>query len=137
MSAKVKKSIKIVKFFSYLDVKDTGHKGDSSVFDVGTAAIYNLLFKIMGDKRSYKELWELDHPPATELSHAAETGSYDLITQVADDHGCQLEENDANLEINDEVIDKLESLMPKLTNQIENNLNNINSYDLNKILKEK
>ena len=57
---KAKKSNKIVDFFKYLDVRDSGHKNDWEISDLGTAALYNLLFKLMGDKRSYQDLWKLD-----------------------------------------------------------------------------
>ena len=137
---KAKKSNKIVDFFTYLEVKDIGYKDNGQISDLGTSAFYILLFKLMGDKRSYEDLWELDHPPGTEISAAAECGDYSLVIEICDanNHDCKLKENGATLIINDEIIDKLESLIPQLTWEIENNWNNwtIENLNLNEILKE-
>ena len=42
---KAKKSNKIVDFFKFLDVKDSGYKNNYEISDLGTAALYILLFK--------------------------------------------------------------------------------------------
>ena len=135
---KAKKSIKIVDFFKFLDVKDSGYKNNYEISDLGTAALYILLFKLMGDKRSYQDLWKLDHPPATEISSAAESGDYSWVIEICDanNHNCELKENGATLIINDEIIDKLESFIPQLVREIENNFNSIEGLNLNEILKE-
>ena len=89
---KAKKSNKIVDFFKFLDVKDSGYKNNYEISDLGTAALYILLFKLMGDKRSYQDLWKLDHPPATEISSAAESGDYSWVIEICDanNHNCEL-----------------------------------------------
>ena len=135
---KAKKSNKIVDFFKFLDVKDSGYKNNYEISDLGTAALYILLFKLMGDKRSYQDLWKLDHPPGTEIFAAAECGDYSLVIEICDanNHDCKLKENGATLIINDEIIDKLESLIPQLVREIENNWNSIEGLNLNEILKE-
>ena len=135
---KAKKSNKIVNFFKFLDVKDSGYKNNYEISDLGTAALYILLFKLMGDKRSYQDLWKLDHPPATEISSAAESGDYSWVIEICDanNHNCELKENGATLIINDEIIDKLESFIPQLVREIENNFNSIEGLNLNEILKE-
>ena len=130
---KAKKSNKIVDFFKYLDVRDSGHKNDWEISDLGTAALYILLFKLMGDKRSYQDLWKLDHPPGGEISSAAESGNYSTVIEVCDDHNCQLEENGTTLIVNDDIIDKLESLIPQLVSEMDDNFHNLN---LNVILPE-
>ena len=43
---KAKKSNKILDFFKYLDARDAGHKNDWEISDLGTAALYILLFKL-------------------------------------------------------------------------------------------
>jgi len=127
---KAKKSNKILDFFKYLDVRDAGHKNDWEISDLGTAALYILLFKLMGDKRSYDDLWELDHPPAGEISSGAESGDYSGVIEVSNDHNCQLEKNGATLIVNDDIIDKLETLIPQLVSQMDKNFYDLSLSDI-------
>ena len=83
--------------------------------------------------KDHIKILKLDHPPAGEISSAAASGNYSSVIEVCDDHNCQLEENGATLIVNDDIIDKLESLIPQLVSEMDDNFNSLN---LNVILPE-
>ena len=111
--------------------------------DEGSGALYHLLFKLMGDKRSYEEMWSIDTPPMSSLEACGEEGDYaDVISDFGEmGHNCKLEENGAKLEISTEIIEKLESFVSSLMDDIDSNWHENAVYakeclDLNSILKE-
>lgn len=110
----------IVQYYELLERKDADGSGDSSIFDDGSEALYCLLFKLMGDKRSIETLsteW-IDWPTASALVNAAETGDYsDLLSQMSD-HDCGLSENCDVVDVSDVTIETLEKFIPMLVTQV-------------------
>ena len=114
------KSDIIYNYYEFLETEDGNHKGDWAIVDDGSGALYCLLFKLMGDSRTISELLEIfDMPTATEFKLSAEEGDYASIIDMSIDHGCGLDKNGANLEITPEIIKKIETFIPALTQRIQ------------------
>ena len=119
---KAKKSEIFTEYNQFLDDK-VEELDDFSIHDEGGQALYYLLVKLMGDKRtlgnnSYDALFEFSFPPLVEFSSAAEEGDYQAVISILNDD-CELEEHGAKLEINTEIIEKLESFTPSLISFID------------------
>ena len=126
------KSQKIVDYYNFLESED---EGNSRVFDDGSEALYCLLFKLLGDKRSMYDITGIsDFPTATELKVGAEEGDYNYILNQAEEHCCELEENGVTQGITAEIIQKLEKFLPALTDRIQSQELARNSDFLNSLL---
>lgn len=113
------KSEKIIEYYKFIKEEDKKFKDNAAVIDDGSEALYCLLFKLLGDKRSFKDLTDIfDFPPAGELEYGAENGNYDSVIEVSNDHGIELKENGATKEIDKKVITKLESYISHLSDRI-------------------
>jgi hypothetical protein len=111
---------KIAKYYEMLEQMDSCGKGNSEVFDDGSEALYCLLFKLMGDKRSINSLatdW-IDWPTASALIGAAESGEYSELLNQMMDHDCGITENCDVVDLNDSIMLELERFVPSLTNKI-------------------
>ena len=99
---KAKKSEIFTEYNQFLDDKFE-ELDDFSIHDEGGQALYYLLVKLMGDKRtlgnnSYDALFEFSFPPLVEFSSAAEEGDYQAVISILNDD-CELEEHGAKLEM--------------------------------------
>jgi hypothetical protein len=113
------KSEKIIEYYKFIRQEDKKFKDNGAVIDDGSEALYCLLFKLLGDQRSFEDLTDIfDFPPASELEHGAESGNYDFVIEVSNNHGLELKENGATKEIDKNIITKLESYIPHLNNRI-------------------
>ena len=113
------KSEIIINYYKFIKEEDKKFKNDASIIDDGSEALYCLLFKLIGDKRSFNDLTDIfDFPPPGELEFGAKNGTYDTVKVVSNDHGLELEENGATNEIDEKIITKLESLIPHLIERI-------------------
>ena len=112
------KSEIIYNFYEFLEKEDTNFKNNGAIVDDGFEALYCLLFKLMGDRRTIPELLELmGMPHPAEFQGCAEEGDYATIIDLSIDY-CDLDKNGANLEITPEIIKKLETFVPLLTDRI-------------------
>ena len=112
------KSEIIYNFYEFLEKEDTNFKNNGAIVDDGFEALYCLLFKLMGDGRTIPELLELmGMPHPAEFQGCAEEGDYATIIDLSIDY-CDLDKNGANLEITPEIIKKLETFVPLLTDRI-------------------
>tara|TARA_B100000989_G_scaffold278516_1_gene240369 strand:- start:1539 stop:1931 length:393 start_codon:yes stop_codon:yes gene_type:complete len=112
------KSEIIYNFYEFLENEDKNFKNNGAIVDDGFEALYCLLFKLMGDRRTIPELLELmGMPHPAEFQGCAEEGDYATIIDLSIDY-CDLDKNGANLEIAPEIIKKLESFVPLLTDRI-------------------
>tara|TARA_Y100000992_G_C21120109_1_gene421459 strand:+ start:128 stop:523 length:396 start_codon:yes stop_codon:yes gene_type:complete len=113
------KSKKIIEYYKFIREEDKKFKDNAAVIDDGSEALYCLLFKLLGDQRSFKDLTDIfGFPPAGELEYGAENGNYDSVIEVSNDHGLELKENGATKEIDKKIITKLESYIPHLNDRI-------------------
>ena len=114
------KSKIIEDYYKFLREEDENHKGNADIIDDGSEALYCLLFKLMGDQRSMSDLVDIfDMPTAGEFQHCSQTGEYDSVIAMAQDHECAIEENGATLIISAQIIQKLEGFVPSLIERIE------------------
>ena len=112
------KSDIIYNYYEFLEEEDKNFKNNWAIVDDGSEALYCLLFKLMGDKRTIHELVELmGMPHPAEFQGCAEEGDYATIIDMSIDY-CDLDKNGANLEITPEIIKKLENFVPLLTDRI-------------------
>jgi len=113
------KSDIIYNYYEFLKTADKNFKNNWAIVDDGSEALYCLLFKLMGDNRTIPELLKIfDMPPPTEFQGCAEEGDYATIVDLSIDHECGLDKNGANLDITPEIIKKLETFVPLLTDKI-------------------
>ena len=113
----------IVEYYEFLERKDEINKGNYEILDNGSEALYCILFKLMGDERSFDTLCEdfLDWPTATELKGTAQDGNYTSLVSMMRDHDCGMLENGAVMEITSQIIQDLELCIPSLRDRIAGN----------------
>jgi hypothetical protein len=104
-------------YMEFLEIKSEELE-DFSVHDEGGQALYYLLVKLMGDNRilgsdSCEYLYEFNFPPVYEIADAGKKGDYSKVIELLIDD-CELKDNGAKPEINSEIIEILESLVPSL-----------------------
>ena len=113
------KSDIIYNYYEFLETADENFKNDGAIIDDGFEALFCLLFKLMGDRRTIHELVELmGMPHPSEFQGCAEEGDYARIVDLSIEEGTDLDKNGANLEITPEIIKKLETFVPLLTDRI-------------------
>lgn len=113
------KSQKIIEYFDFLEAEDDNYQGNSQIFDDGSEALYCLLFKVLGDNRTIEELTKIfDFPTATEFKYSAARGDYRSIFLMAEEHGCELTQNGATLNVTPAAIQKIEEFLPALTERV-------------------
>lgn len=113
----------IVDYYDFLEKKDKTYKDNYEILDDGSAALYCILFKLMGDERSIETLCGdfLDWPTATELQGTAQDGDYTSVVAMMRDHDCGMMEHGATLEITSKIIQDLELCLPSLRDRIAGN----------------
>jgi hypothetical protein len=113
----------IVEYYEFLERKDENYKGNYEIIDDGSEALYCILFKLMGDERSFDTLCEdfLDWPTATELQCTAQDGNYTSLVSMMRDHDCGMLKNGAVMEITPKIIQDLELCIPSLRDRIAGN----------------
>jgi len=113
----------IVEYYEFLERKDEINKGNYEILDNGSEALYCILFKLMGDERSFDTLCEdfLDWPTATELKGTAQDGNYTSLVSMMRDHDCGMLKNGAVMEITSQIIQDLEMCIPSLIDRIAGN----------------
>jgi len=106
----------IFDYYEFLERADENYKGNSEIIDDGSEALYCILFKLMGDTRTFETLCSefLDWPTATEFKYSAQKGDYDSVLEMMRDHDCGMLENGAIMEISSKIIKDLEGYIPKL-----------------------
>ena len=64
-------SNEIFNYYEFLEKEDDNYQGNSEIIDDGSEALYCILFKLMGDARTFESLCSdfLDWPTATELKY--------------------------------------------------------------------
>jgi hypothetical protein len=104
----------IFEYFEFLEQEDENYKGNFEIVDDGSEALYCILFKLMGDTRTFESLCSefLEWPTATELKYAAQEGDYASLLAMMRDHDCGMLENSATMEISSKIIKNLESCIP-------------------------
>jgi hypothetical protein len=113
----------IVEYYDFLERKDEIYRGNYEILDDGSEALYCILFKLMGDERSFDTLCEdfLDWPTATELKGTAQDGNYTSLVSMMRDHDCGMLKNGAVMEITSQIIQDLEMCIPSLIDRIAGN----------------
>ena len=113
----------IVEYYEFLEKKDENYKGNYEILDDGSEALYCILFKLMGDERSFETLCKgfLDWPNATELQGTAQDGNYSSLISMMSEHDCGMLENGAVMEITSKIIQNLELCIPSLRDRIAGN----------------
>ena len=106
----------IFDFYEFLEETDENYKGNFEIIDDGSEALYCILFKLMGDTRTFETLCSefLDWPTATELKYCAQEGDYESLLAQMHDHDCGILENGATMEISSSIIKDLESCISDL-----------------------
>ena len=110
----------IFEYFEFLEQEDENYKGNFEIIDDGSEALYCILFKLMGDTRTFESLCSefLDWPTATELKYAAQGGDYESVLGMMRDHDCGMLENGATMEISSKIIKNLERCIPDFMDYI-------------------
>jgi len=113
----------IVDYYAFLEKKDKTYKDNYEILDDGSEALYAILFKLMGDTRSFETLCDdfIDWPTATELQVSAQDGDYTPVAAMMREHDCGMLENGATLEITPKIIQDLELCVPILRERIARN----------------
>jgi hypothetical protein len=104
----------IFNYYEFLEKEDDNYQGNSEIIDDGSEALYCILFKLMGDARTFESLCSdfLDWPTATELKYSAQDGEYSSVVDMMRENDCGMLENGALMEISQKIISDLEKCIP-------------------------
>jgi hypothetical protein len=107
-------SNEIFNYYEFLEKEDDNYQGNSEIIDDGSEALYCILFKLMGDARTFESLCSdfLDWPTATELKYSAQDGEYSSVVDMMRENDCGMLENGALMEISQKIISDLEKCIP-------------------------
>ena len=110
----------IFDYYEFLEKEDESYKGNWEIVDDGSEGLYCILFKLMGDKRSFETLCNssLNWPAPSELHYSAESGDYKFVVQMMLDHECGMLENGATMEISSKIINDLEKCIPDFIDRV-------------------
>lgn len=113
-------SNKIFDYYEFLEREDESYKGSCEIIDDGSEALYCILFKLMGDARTFESLCNgfVDWPTATELHYSAQEGDYTSVVDMMRDHDCGMLENGATMEISTKTIEDLEKCIPDFIDRV-------------------
>ncbi len=114
-------SNQIFDYYEFLEREDENYKGNWEIVDDGSEALYCILFKLMGDTRTFESLCSdfLDWPAATELHYSAQGGDYTSVVDMMCDLDCGMLENGATMEISSKIIEDLEKCIPDFIDRVE------------------
>lgn len=107
-------SNEIFNYYEFLEKEDVNYQGNSEIIDDGSEALHCILFKLMGDTRTFESLCSdfLDWPTATELKYSAQDGEYSSVVDMMRENDCGMLENGALMEISQKTISDLEKCIP-------------------------
>jgi len=107
-------SNEIFNYYEFLEKEDDNYQGNSEIIDDGSEALYCILFRLMGDARTFESLCSdfLDWPTATELKYSAQDGEYSSVVDMMRENDCGMLENGALMEISQKTIIDLEKCIP-------------------------
>ena len=97
----------IFNYYEFLENEDENYKGNYEIVDDGSEALYSILFKLMGDTRTFDSLCSdvLDWPAASELKYSAQDGEYSSVVDMMREKDCGMLQNQAVMEISDKIIE--------------------------------
>ena len=110
----------IFNYYEFLENEDENYKGNFEIVDDGSEALYSILFKLMGDTRTFDSLCSdvLDWPAASELKYSAQDGEYTSVVDMIREKDCGMSQNQAVMEISDKNIEDLERCIPDFRDRI-------------------
>ena len=84
----------IFNYYEFLENEDENYKGNYEIVDDGSEALYSILFKLMGDTRTFDSLCSdvLDWPAASELKYSAQDGEYSSVVDMMREKDCGMPE---------------------------------------------
>ena len=113
----------IFNYYEFLENEDENYKGNYEIVDDGSEALYSILFKLMGDTRTFDSLCSdvLDWPAASELKYSAQDGEYSSVVDMMREKDCGMLQNQAVMEISDKIIEDLERCIPDFRDRVASN----------------
>jgi hypothetical protein len=113
-------SNEIFNYYEFLENEDENYKGNYEIVDDGSEALYSILFKLMGDTRTFDSLCSdvLDWPAASELKYSAQDGEYSSVVDMMREKDCGMLQNQAVMEISDKIIEDLERCIPDFRDRV-------------------
>lgn len=110
----------IFNYYEFLENEDENYKGNYEIVDDGSEALYSILFKLMGDTRTFDSLCSdvLDWPAASELKYSAQDGEYSSVVDMMREKDCGMLQNQAVMEISDKIIEDLERCIPDFRDRV-------------------
>ena len=113
----------IFNYYEFLENEDENYKGNYEIVDDGSEALYSILFKLMGDTRTFDSLCSdvLDWPAASELKYSAQDGEYSSVVDMMREKDCGMLQNQAVMEISDKIIEDLERCIPEFRDRVASN----------------
>ena len=110
----------IFNYYEFLENEDENYKGNYEIVDDGSEALYSILFKLMGDTRTFDSLCSdvLDWPAASELKYSAQDGEYSSVVDMMREKDCGVLQNQAVMEISDKIIEDLERCIPDFRDRV-------------------
>jgi hypothetical protein len=112
----------IYNYYEFLENEDENYKGNYEIVDDGSEALYSILFKLMGDTRTFDSLCSdvLDWPAASELKYSAQDGEYSSVVDMMREKDCGMLQNQAVMEISVKIIEDLERCIPDFRDRVAN-----------------
>jgi hypothetical protein len=110
----------IFNYYEFLENEDENYKGNYEIVDDGSEALYSILFKLMGDTRTFDSLCSdvLDWPAASELKYSAQDGEYSSVVDMMREKDCGMLQNQAVMEISVKIIEDLERCIPDFRDRV-------------------
>ena len=110
----------VFNYYEFLEKEDENYKGNYEIVDDGSEALYCILFKLMGDTRTFDSICSdvLDWPAASELKYSAQDGEYTSVVDMIREKDCGMLQNQAVMEISDKNIEDLERCIPDFRDRI-------------------
>ena len=110
----------IYNYYEFLENEDENYKGNYEIVDDGSEALYSILFKLMGDTRTFDSLCSdvLDWPAASELKYSAQDGEYSSVVDMMREKDCGMLQNQAVMEISVKIIEDLERCIPDFRDRV-------------------
>jgi len=110
----------IFNYYEFLENEDENYKGNYEIVDDGSEALYCILFKLMGDTRTFDSLCSdvLDWPAASELKYSAQDGEYSSVVDMMREKDCGMLQNQAVMEISVKIIEDLERCIPDFRDRV-------------------